>query len=53
MIWLGELRANSVAWRLARRLPQFLLAGWGGPGPYAFSPISNADAATEARSQAG
>ncbi|NBW11585.1 MAG: hypothetical protein EBR82_26500 [Caulobacteraceae bacterium] len=114
MTWAGEMRANAVAWRLARRLPQFLRKGWGGsevytvgqieaglaalnvkgpyrtigyaayltepdfdavteglspisyeaarrkffglvpwsgPGPYAFSPISNADAANQGSSQ--
>jgi len=114
MTWPGELRANWIAWRLARRLPQFLSAGWGGsefytvgqidaglaalkvkgpyraigyaaylaepdfdavtegrspisydaarrkflglvpwrgPSPYAFSPISNADAVTQVSSQ--
>lgn len=29
MTWFGEMGANFTAWRLARRLPQFLRAGWG------------------------
>jgi len=39
MTWLGELSANVVAWRLARRLPQLLQKGWGGSEFYTVGQI--------------